>query len=113
MSFAQRFAQAADFARWSAPRRSVREAASRWRRRKLHEDDPRHRDGGIVGSARGGRAPASSLSDLTANSLILLNWYYFLEAKLLSLFKGLEISMSDRLLESLTARNMVRTGQVL
>jgi hypothetical protein len=29
----------------------------------------------------------SSLSDLTANSLILLSWYYFLEAKLLSLFK--------------------------
>jgi hypothetical protein len=25
--------------------------------------------------------------------LILLNWYYFLEAKLLSLLKGLEISM--------------------
>jgi hypothetical protein len=37
--------------------------------------------------------PASSLSDLTANSLILLSWYYFLEAKLLSLFKGLKISM--------------------
>ena len=32
-------------------------------------------------------------SDLTANSLILLKWYYFLEAKLLSLFKGLKISM--------------------
>ena len=31
---------------------------------------------------------ASSLSDLTANPLILLKWYYFLEAKLLSLFKG-------------------------
>jgi hypothetical protein len=40
----------------------------------------------------GSRAP-SSLSDLTANSLILLKWYYFLEAKLLSLFKGLKISM--------------------
>jgi hypothetical protein len=36
---------------------------------------------------------ASSLSDLAANSLILLSWYYFLEAKLLSLFKGLKISM--------------------
>jgi hypothetical protein len=35
----------------------------------------------------------SSLSDLTANPLILLKWYYFLEAKLLSLFKGLKISM--------------------
>jgi hypothetical protein len=35
----------------------------------------------------------SSLSDLTANSLILLSCYYFLEAKLLSLLKGLEISM--------------------
>jgi hypothetical protein len=38
-------------------------------------------------------AAPSSLSDLTANSLILLSWYYFLEAKLLSLFKGLKISM--------------------
>ena len=35
------------------------------------------------------RSP-SSLSDLTANPLILLKWYYFLEAKLLSLFKGLK-----------------------
>jgi hypothetical protein len=35
----------------------------------------------------------SSLSDLTANPLILLKWHYFLEAKLLSLFKGLKISM--------------------
>src|SRR5262249_9904312 len=41
-----------------------------------------------------GQRPApSSLSDLTANPLILLKWYYFLEAKLLSLFKGLKISM--------------------
>jgi len=36
---------------------------------------------------------ASSLSDLTANPLILLKWYYFLGAKLWSLFKGLKISM--------------------
>jgi hypothetical protein len=36
---------------------------------------------------------SSSLSDLTANPLILFKWYYFLEAKLLSLFKGLKISM--------------------
>jgi hypothetical protein len=36
---------------------------------------------------------SSSLSDLTANPLILLKWYYFLEAKSLSLFKGLKISM--------------------
>jgi hypothetical protein len=35
----------------------------------------------------------SSLSDLTANPLILLKWYYFLGAKLWSLFKGLKISM--------------------
>jgi hypothetical protein len=42
---------------------------------------------------RTGSQVSSSLSDLTANSLILLNWYYFLEAKLLSLLKGLEISM--------------------
>jgi hypothetical protein len=35
----------------------------------------------------------SSLSDLTANSLILLSRYHFPEAKLLSLFKGLKISM--------------------
>jgi hypothetical protein len=45
------------------------------------------------------KAP-SSLSDLTANPLILLKWYYFLEAKLLSLFKGLKIfddAKSDRL----------------
>ena len=39
------------------------------------------------------KAESSSLSDLTANPLILLKWYYFLEAKLLSLFKGLKISM--------------------
>jgi hypothetical protein len=39
------------------------------------------------------RTAASSLSDLAANLLILLNWYRFLEAKLLSLFKGLKISM--------------------
>src|SRR6516164_3661583 len=39
------------------------------------------------------RRNSSSLSDLTANPLILLKWYYFLEAKLLSLFKGLKISM--------------------
>ena len=38
-------------------------------------------------------AAPSSLSDLTANPLILLKWYYFLEAKLFSLFKGLRISM--------------------
>jgi hypothetical protein len=34
---------------------------------------------------------SSSLSDLIANPLILLKWYYFLEAKLLNLFKGLKI----------------------
>jgi hypothetical protein len=57
-----------------------------------------------VGHQRGGEekiqgnllislALPSSLSDLTANSLILLSRYHFLEAKLLSLFKGLKISM--------------------
>ena len=40
----------------------------------------------------------SSPSDLTANPLILLKWYYLHEAKLLSLFKGL-VSVR-RLLES-------------
>jgi hypothetical protein len=52
---------------------------------------------GAAAGARHGETPQlalpSSLSDLTANSLILLSWYYFLEAKLLSLFKGLKISM--------------------
>jgi hypothetical protein len=59
------------------------------------------RERGIVTKVRhlsdgrtiGGIPFTSSLSDLTANPLILLKWYYFLEAKLLSLFKGLKISM--------------------
>jgi len=60
MSFAQRFAQAADFD--AGQLRANRFAASRWCRKKLHEDDPRHAFEAWSEVRGGGRAPASGTS---------------------------------------------------